>query len=61
MIGPDELKKCLDGLSSAPSGSKERQDALILLSSMSYIGPYADAIVAAGGIPLLCDAIKSNY
>lgn len=60
MLGPDDLKSCLSALSSAAAGSKERQEALIKFSSMSYIEAYAEAVVASGGIPSLCDAIKGS-
>eukprot|EP01054_Gregarina_sp_Poly1_P008217 Gregarina_sp_Poly_1__8216@NODE_477_length_8073_cov_152_830877_g386_i0_p1_GENE_NODE_477_length_8073_cov_152_830877_g386_i0NODE_477_length_8073_cov_152_830877_g386_i0_p1_ORF_typecomplete_len2623_score466_04KAP/PF05804_12/4_4e02KAP/PF05804_12/1_9KAP/PF05804_12/0_0024KAP/PF05804_12/17KAP/PF05804_12/3_3e02KAP/PF05804_12/5_2e02KAP/PF05804_12/0_00038KAP/PF05804_12/0_014Arm_2/PF04826_13/0_05Arm_2/PF04826_13/2_5Arm_2/PF04826_13/77Arm_2/PF04826_13/2e03Arm_2/PF04826_13/5Arm_2/PF04826_13/7_6e02Arm_2/PF04826 len=60
MVGPDELKKCLDTLKNAPPESAERAGALTTLSSMSYISTCADQIVQAGGIPLLCEAIAHS-
>eukprot|EP00923_Selenidium_pygospionis_P019890 GHVN01034600.1.p1 GENE.GHVN01034600.1~~GHVN01034600.1.p1 ORF type:complete len:2578 (+),score=454.78 GHVN01034600.1:733-7734(+) len=59
MIGPDQLKQCLAALSQ-PVGSEARDNALTMLSSLSYIPSYADAIVEAGGIPLLVGAVKSS-
>lgn len=59
MMGPEQLKKCLDTLSSSRDGSDEKKTALTMLSSMSYIGSYAEAVVKVGSLPLLCDALQS--
>lgn len=60
MVSPEELRRCLDALATASHGSRERQDALTTLISMSYIASYADAIVQAGGIQLLCSATQAS-
>lgn len=61
MMGPKQLKTCLATLSSAAEGSEERKAALGMLSSMSYIGSYAEAIVKVGSLPLLCNALESGF
>lgn len=60
MVGPQELKECLDSLKTSPEGSTERANALTMLGSMSYITSCADQIAQAGGIPLLIDVINHS-
>lgn len=60
IMGPEQLKRCLAILSSASENSEDRSTALAMLTSMSYISSYAEAIVKAGSLPVLCDAVASE-
>ncbi|EZG69284.1 putative arginine N-methyltransferase, partial [Gregarina niphandrodes] len=60
IVNPDDLKQCLSTLKNSAPESPERENALTLLSSMSYISSCATEIAKGGSIPLVVDALKET-
>eukprot|EP00915_Cephaloidophora_sp_WS-2016_P000092 GHVH01000169.1.p1 GENE.GHVH01000169.1~~GHVH01000169.1.p1 ORF type:complete len:2681 (+),score=460.81 GHVH01000169.1:104-8146(+) len=59
MIGKDKVRTCIQAIK-APEGSAEKDNALVLLSSLSYISTYAGVLAKNKGIPMLCGAIRDG-
>lgn len=60
MVGPEQLRSCLKILKNDAPGTPQHDEALTMLSSMSYISSYADEIVKAGAIPTLISLINNG-
>lgn len=60
MLTLDQLSTALDALNTAAVGSPERTSALEILSAMSYVQAFAEAIVESGCVALLVQAVNST-